>query len=145
MVEAQKMAETTVPTALSEYIPLLTKSSLEFYKFQLIFQKNAQAKLERKRIELDEHIRFFGDQVPSEEQLFQRQIREFGDAIENSERTSRQLTEAHGLLWKEKRVHLPSTVWDLLIQEYRNLWQQLSGPEREVCNPFHASYIYRMS
>lgn len=133
VIEAQKMAGFQATSALIKYIPSLTSASLEYYQFHSIQQAKAHEEQKEQEEKLTTHIEYFGDSAPIKKEDIEKRIHEFVGLIAKSMQTMMQIAETQSRLWKGKRNLLPHSVWTVLIEEYGKLWQQLSGPVREVC------------
>ncbi|GBG30988.1 Hypothetical Protein FCC1311_072092 [Hondaea fermentalgiana] len=101
------VARSAAQTVIKQ-IPQLAKSLADFITFQKERNETAARRIVTKREELDEHLRLYGDEAPSELKEIKRRLAEFEGIQARSEENLRNVAQAQRELWMEglKRVGL---------------------------------------
>lgn len=111
---------------------MLTNALQEYYEFHSVRQKRAKEEASEQEQKLEEHVEYFGDSAPIKKDDIEKRIREFVGVISRSMQLMLQIADSQSRLWEGKQDILPREVCDILVLEYGKLWQQLSGPVRDV-------------
>ncbi|GMF24599.1 unnamed protein product [Phytophthora fragariaefolia] len=125
--------------ALENFIPMLVRALSRYSDFHSIRQARAKEELQEQEKSLAAHVEYFGDSAPIKKGDIERRIREFIGVTQSSMQVIMEIAEDQRQLWEEKHSVLPQSVRLVLIREFKALWQELSGPMRDVMKKFVAT------
>ncbi|KAG1710910.1 hypothetical protein DVH05_013632 [Phytophthora capsici] len=134
--EAQTTSINRATVALEKSIPMLKHALHQYYTFYSVQQLKAKEEQQELEKALEAHIEYFGDSAPIKKGDIERRIREFIGVTQSSMQVIMEIAEGQQHLWELKQSILPMSVRQVLIREFKALWQQLNGPMQDVMKKF---------
>ncbi|KAL7693103.1 hypothetical protein Plhal304r1_c005g0022191 [Plasmopara halstedii] len=137
--KAREGSDAQATAALKKFVPMLARALGQFYEFHSIQQLKAKEELREQETALAAHNEYFGDSAPIKKGDLERRIQEFIGVTERSMQIIMELADRQQQLWTDKHTVLPESVRSILIDEFKAVWAQLSGPIKDVMKNVVAS------